>query len=73
MTDKTSGSRVLGHRVARVLTESEIARVNGAHGGGGCQGSGITGFETADLCCDGILTGPQCGDHTTQDDIGGGF
>lgn len=72
MKDTSTRPRVLGHRVARVLTEDEIARVNGAHGGGGCQGSGVTGFETADLCCDGVLTGPQCGDNTTQNDIGFG-
>ena len=71
MTQQDAKPRLFGRRLAREMTPEEVERVNGAHGESG-GGSGTTGFTTPDLCADGILTGPQCGDYSTQNDIGGG-
>lgn len=72
MTGIAISPRVLGHCIARVLTEAEIAKIGGAHGGG-CQGSAVTGIVAADLCCDGTLTGTVCGDNNAGGTIDSGF
>jgi len=71
MTQQASKPRVFGRRLAREMTGEEIDLVSGAHGESG-GGSATTGLTTPDLCADGVLTGPQCGDYSTQNDIGGG-
>lgn len=71
MKQHASRPRVFGRQLAREMTREEVDLVSGAHGESG-GGSTSTGFTTADLCADGSLTGPQCGDYSTQNDIGGG-
>jgi len=65
---QTAHSRLFGRRLARELTANEVACIGGAHGDGGTS---ETGFTTADLCADGSITSPACGDRQTDFGDGG--